>query len=254
MDLGLERRRVLVTGASGTIGRATAVAFGREGARVAVGYHHGLEEAQQTAREVEAAGAGVAHVVALDLADPSRIASAIDEVEAQLGGVDVLVNSAVSWPERGADGERFEDIPLERVRASMEANLLGQYVLSQAAVARMRSNKWGRVAYLSTGLVSDGFPGSTPYTMPKAGLYGLTRSMSRELASVGILTNVVMAGFVSKEDVPHAVLEQASLSAATGRPTQPEEVANVIVFLCSAANGHVTGETVRVDGHFLTRV
>jgi 3-oxoacyl-[acyl-carrier protein] reductase len=62
-----------------------------------------------------------------------------------------------------------------------------------------------------------------------------------------------MAGFVPHDDVPEAVLDQAGLSAATGRPTEPWEVANVVVFLCSAANGHTTGESIRADGHFLTR-
>jgi 3-oxoacyl-[acyl-carrier protein] reductase len=89
--------------------------------------------------------------------------------------------------------------------------------------------------------------------VPKAGLYGLARTMSRELADVGIFTNVVMAGLVPHDDVPPAILEQAGRPAATGRPTEAWEVANLIVFLCSQANGHITGETIRADGHFVTR-
>jgi NAD(P)-dependent dehydrogenase (short-subunit alcohol dehydrogenase family) len=87
----------------------------------------------------------------------------------------------------------------------------------------------------------------------KAGLHGLTRTMSRELAAAGILTNLVMAGFVPGDrQLPEDLLSKARAAAATGRTTTATEVANLIVFLCSAANGHVTGELIRADGHFLT--
>jgi 3-oxoacyl-[acyl-carrier protein] reductase len=77
------------------------------------------------------------------------------------------------------------------------------------------------------------------------------RPSSRELAGAGILTNVVMARFVPGPAMPPAIVEQGRRSAATGRLTAAEDVARVIVFLCSDANGNVTGETVRADGHFL---
>ena len=100
------------------------------------------------------------------------------------GGIDVLVNNAVAWPER-APGVPFEAIPLAAIRASMEANLVGHYALSQAVVGRCAERRWGRIVHVSTGLVEDGFPGSAPYTTPKAGLHGLARTMSRELAAPG---------------------------------------------------------------------
>ena len=252
MDLGLRDRSVLVTGASGTIGRATAIAFGAERARVAVAYRRRRDRAEQTAADVEAAG-GTATVVRLDLGDTGSVAEAVATVKGEFGGVDVLVNNAVAWPERGSAGELFEQAPLERLRASVKTNLIGQYALSQAVAGSMRANGWGRIVYVSTGLVEDGFPGSSAYTAPKAALHGLTRTLSRELAPAGILTNLVMAGFVAKGEVPPEVLEQVTRSAATGRTTEPHEVANLIVFLCSGANTNITGELIRADGHFLTR-
>jgi 3-oxoacyl-[acyl-carrier protein] reductase len=250
MDLGLSDRRVLVTGGSGKIGRAVAIAFGAEGARVALTYRDRADEARKTAQAVTEVG-GSAIVASLDLSDPAGIGPVVDGIEHDLGGgIDVLVNNAVAWPER-ARGASFEAMPLEAIRASVEANLVGHYALSQAVVGSMRRRRWGRIVHLSTGLVDDGFPGSAPYTTPKAGLHGLARTMSRELAEVGIYTNVVMAGFVPAPAMPAAILEQGRRSAANGRLTEPEDVANVIVFLCSGANGNVTGETVRADGHFL---
>ena len=250
MDLGLQDRRVLVTGGSGKIGRAIATAFGSEGARVALTYRERSEEAQRTAEAVGQAG-GSALVAPLDLSDPAGIAASVTAIEGKLGGgIDVLVNNAVAWPEH-APGVPFESVPLEAIGASVEANLVGQYALSQAVVGSMRRQGWGRIVHVSTGLVEDGFPGSAPYTTPKAGLHGLARTMSRELAVAGIYTNVVMAGFVPGPAMPPAIVEQGRRSAANGRLTAPADVANVIVFLCSEANGNVTGETLRADGHFL---
>ncbi len=249
MDLGLQDRRVLVSGASGNIGRATAITFGAEGARVAVGFHGREEEARATAADVEAHG-GTSIPVRIDLGDTSSLGETVAAVEREFGGIDVLVNSAVAWPERRPADELFEELPLERVRASVEANLVGQYALSQAAVRSMRANGWGRIVHVSTGLVQDGQPRSSAYTTPKAALHGLTRTMSLELAPAGILTNVVMAGFVPRPNVPPEVLERASRSAAIGRSSDAQEIANLIVFLCSDANTNITGELIRADGHF----
>lgn len=203
---------------------------------------------RKVAADVDAEG-GTAVTVQIDLADSSSVAEAVTAVEQELGGIDVLVNNAVSWPERGAFGE----IPLDRFRASVEANLTGHYALSQAVVGQMRAAGWGRIVHVSTGLVEDGSPGSSAYTTPKAALRGLTRTMSRELAPAGILTNLVMAGFVPKQELPPQVLEQVTKAAAIGRVSEAREVASLIVFLCSAANTNITGELIRADGHFLTR-
>ncbi|MFC4588301.1 SDR family NAD(P)-dependent oxidoreductase [Sphaerisporangium corydalis] len=250
MDLGLKDKRVLVTGASSNIGRATAVVFGAEGARVAVGYHSDKAGAEETAALVEKAG-GDAVTVGFDLGDQDSVEQAAASVTAAFGGVDVLVNNAVAWPGFPAPGELFETAPVEAMRRSLEANLLGQYILTRAVVAPMRERGWGRVAHISTGLVEDGLPGSSPYTTAKAGLHGLTRTMSRELARSGILTNLVMSGFVvGDRQMPPEIIAKAEAAAATGRTTTATEVANMVVFLCSAANGNVTGELIRADGHF----
>jgi 3-oxoacyl-[acyl-carrier protein] reductase len=252
MDLGLEDKGVLVTGASSNIGRATAIAFGAERARVVVGYHSDEGGADRTAELVEKAG-GRAVTVRLDLADRASVETAAAQAGTALGGVDVLVNNAVAWTGFPEPGELFETAPVERMRASLEANLLGHYLMTRAVVGGMRRRGWGRVVHISTGLVEDGLPGSIAYVTAKAGLHGLTRTMSRELAAAGILTNLVMAGFVvGDRKLPEERLAAAAAAAATGRTTTAEEVANVVVFLCSMANGHVTGELLRADGHFLT--
>ncbi|GII61933.1 beta-ketoacyl-ACP reductase [Sphaerisporangium krabiense] len=251
MDLGLLGKTVLVTGGSRNIGRAIAAGFGAEGATVAVGYHSDEAGAARTAELVEKRG-GRASTVRIDLGDQASVEAAAAEVVGAYGGVDVLVNNAVAWPGFPAPGEVFETAPVAMMRASLEANLLGHYVLSRTVVGPMRRNGWGRIVHISTGLVEDGRPGSSSYVTPKSGLHGLARTMSRELAGAGILTNVVMSGFVVDEhDMPEEVIAKAAAAAATKRTTTAAEVAAVVVFLCSAANGAVTGELVRADGHLL---
>jgi 3-oxoacyl-[acyl-carrier protein] reductase len=253
MDLGLRGRVAFVTGSSKGLGRALALALGREGARVALTYYQDEAGGKETARQIEEAG-GQALPVFLDLSDETSLVGAVQLVTATLGTIEVLINSAVAWPGFPPPGERFETAPIERLHTSLRANLEGHYRLSQLIVGGMREVAWGRIVHISTGLVLDGLPGSSAYVMAKAGLHGLTRTMSRELAREGILTNLVMAGFMADErrQFPESVLQQARAAAATGRTTRPEEVASLVIYLCSAANTNVTGELIRADGHFLT--
>jgi 3-oxoacyl-[acyl-carrier protein] reductase len=250
VDLGLQDRVVMVAGGSGVIGRAIAEQFGAERARVLVGYHAHEEAALETASAVQAAG-GEAALAQLDLSRPELVRQTLARLDATWSGIEVLVNSAVAWPEPTADA--FEDIPLDRVTASVTSNLVGVIALSQLAVSAMRRRGWGRVVHLSTGLVEDGFAGSTAYTAAKAGLHGLTRTMSRELAAAGILVNTVMPGYVPHGHEPQELIEQVSRSSATRRPTRAAEVAGLVAYLASPLNGAVTGQLIRADGHFLTR-
>lgn len=252
MDLGLKGKTVLVTGASSGIGRAIAVAFASEGASVAITFRSNQAGAAATAGEVESLGAA-ATTFQLELGDEQSINDAVSGVVTRYGPVDVLVNNAVEWPGWPADGETFETAPPARLRRSLRANLEGPYLLSRAVAGAMRAQGWGRIVHVSTGLVEDGFAGSTAYTVAKAGLHTLAKVMSCELASSGILTNVVMAGFTpADKPVPEAVIRQAAGAAAIQRITRPREVAELVVFLCSACNTNITGEAIRADGHFFT--
>lgn len=252
MDLGLAGKVVLVTGAGSAIGRATALAFADEKAHIAVGYHSNARAAAETVALAEQRGARAIRWQ-LDLGKPDSLGSAVEHARQELGPVDVLVNNAVRWPDRPEPGELFETAPPERFTTSVNANLTGPYLLARAVVADMRGHGWGRIVNVSTGLVEDGFPGNVSYIAAKAGLHGLTRVMSRELAASGILTNVVMPGFTpADKPMPPELLERAGAAAATRRVTHPGDVARMIVFLCSNANTNTTGEAIRTDGHFLS--
>ncbi|MDH6131098.1 3-oxoacyl-[acyl-carrier protein] reductase [Kitasatospora sp. MAA4] len=250
MDFGLKDKVVVVTGATGGIGRAAAVAFAAEGARVVATYHANPKGAQETVRR---AAGGEVIAEQLDQADPASVTRLVKAVKERWGGIDVLVNNAVAMPAFPAPGQLFETEPPENFAHSLQANLLGPYLLSQAVVGSMRAKKWGRIVHVSSTFAEDGFPGRVAYASAKAGLHGLTRVMSRELGRAGILTNAVLPGFTPGEKpMSPGLLNYAAEAAATKRVTTPEDVANTIVFLGSQANTNVTGELVRVDGHFLT--
>lgn len=251
MNFGLQDKVAIVTGASGVIGRATAVGFAAEGAMVAVAYHGEEGKARATFDQVVALGARGC-LVQLDLSDEASISRSVEIVRSELGEPCVLVNNAVEWPGFPQPGELFETTSSEKMRRSLRVNLEGPYLLSREVVSPMRKAGWGRIVHVSTGLVVDGNAGGAPYVTAKSGLHGLTRVMSRELASVGILTNVVMAGFTPAGRLPEERTGRIAEAAATRRVTEPEEVAKAIVYLCSAANTNITGELIRVDGHFLT--
>jgi len=255
MDMGLEGSVVIVTGASTGIGRAIALAFAREKARVAVTYHKDLAGAERTAELVRDAG-GEPFVARFALEEVATAAALVDAVHSRWGSLHTLVNNAVCWP---SGFLTVEESTLEAWRAPVHANIDGTFALIHAALPRLRATAattWARIVTISTGLVVDGFPGSSAYMTGKAALHGLNRTLAKELGPAGILTNILMSGAVQVEsrERPPAMIERMKRSAVTGRLTEADEVARTAVFLGSRANGHVTGEALRCDGFFVSGV
>jgi NAD(P)-dependent dehydrogenase (short-subunit alcohol dehydrogenase family) len=251
MELSLAKRVVLVTGSSSGIGRATALAFGREGARVGITYRSQRQQAEETARRVIEAG-GQAVVVPYDLAREETIKEAVETVGQQWGRIDVLVNNAVQWGSLEEMGKRFEEVPMSSWKLTLDLSLAGVYHTLQQVIPLMRVQGWGRIVNVSSNVAEDGIPGAGAYAAAKAGLHGLTRVLARELGPAGILSNVVMPGFTlterNRDQFPQAMQAAVAQQTPTGRLTKPEDVAALIVFLGSATNGHVNGETIRCTG------
>ncbi|MDH6113758.1 NAD(P)-dependent dehydrogenase (short-subunit alcohol dehydrogenase family) [Kitasatospora sp. MAP12-15] len=255
MKTELRDKVVLVTGASSGIGRATAMAYAQEGARVAITYHGNREGAELTADRVKEAG-GTPLVVRYDLADVRSIRDAVGEVGREWGGIDVLVANAVVWseaiPRPGRPVPRFEDVPPEQWQEVLHTSLEAAFHTLQSALPVMRGREWGRVVLIGAGLADTGKPGAGAYGAGKSGLFGLMRSLAWELGPEGILVNMVVPGQTATEtvraNVPPGFLEEKGRSLPSGRMSQPEDVARAVVFLGSAANGNINGETLRVTG------
>ncbi|WP_437681122.1 SDR family NAD(P)-dependent oxidoreductase [Sorangium sp. So ce131] len=252
MDLGLEGRVALVTGSSQGIGRATAELLGREGARVVVTYRNHRDKAEAVAATIREQG-GDALVVFFDLASDDSIRAAAAAALERWGRIDVLVNNAVQWGSVApGSAPPFEALPGDEWRKVLRANIEGAYAAIQAVVPSMRERRWGRIVNVSSGLAVNGMPGSSAYSAAKSALHGLTRSLFKELAPAGILTNVVMAGLTltdhARDAIPAAMLDHVAQSSPIKRLPTPAEVATTIAFLASAANTTVNGEILLSSG------
>lgn len=248
METGLTDRVVVVTGGSSGIGRATALAFGREGARVAITYRTNEQAAKDCAAEIEDAGAQAA-AFPFDLAAPASADELIGGVSDRWGGIDVLVNCAGGRDRNASWGTQFEDQAPAQWRAMLDTDLVAPYALLQAAVPAMRGHEWGRIVLVSSGAGEEGWEGAAAYATAKAGLVGLARSLAWELGRENILVNVVAAGLTLTERVrqaaPAEIREAIGGRVPSRRLSTPEDVAGLIVFLGSAANQNVSGELVR---------
>lgn len=250
MDLKLKDSTVLVTGSSAGIGQATAIAYGAEGARVAITYHKHREGAEETKNKIVDAG-GQTLIVHYDLADPDSIRASLETVAKEWGTLNVLVNNAAPMEVAGPTGQLFEDVPLENWQSMIRRTLEGVTLTIQCALPLMRKTGWGRIINVSSD-GTDGWPGLGPYATAKSGLHGLTRTLAAELGPANIVSNVVMPGAVMTErtakNIPAEQKEQIRQHMPTRQLITPEDVAAVILFLGSPVNRQIIGEIVRVTG------
>lgn len=252
MNLQLDDRVVFVTGGSSGIGRASAVAFGREGARVALSYRENREAAEAVAAEISPDGERCM-VVRLDLGDKAGIEAAMQAIMTRWGRIDVLVNNAFPQSEYGlGHSPPFENLPDEHWHRVTRHALDGLFYTTQAVLPGMRSREWGRIVLVSSEVARIGLPGLAAYGTAKAALTGLCGSLARELGPAGILVNVVMPGLVTTDKImretPQNILDIMSRRSASRRLSTPDDVASAILFLASSANGNITGEVLHVSG------
>jgi 3-oxoacyl-[acyl-carrier protein] reductase len=248
MDLGLEDKRVLITGGTRGIGLATAQAFAAERARVAITYH--TSEARAKAVLGELGGAGRACAVRHDLADPDSIAEAVRAVESRWGGIDVVVANAQTWVwVNPADRVPYQDLDMAHWLGLFRENVEGHLHTVRHALGGMRARGWGRVVLLSSVTASRGGPESEIYGAAKAALHGFARSLMWN--GDGVLANVVAPGGTVTESlqaVDPALLEQSVRETPSGRLSTARDVARLIAFLGSEANGNVNGEVIHCAG------
>lgn len=246
------RRTVLITGAGIGIGRASAHAFARGGDHVVV--TDVLEAEGAAVVEAIRADGGSAEFVALDVRSTAQAAEVVRAVEEARGAIDVIVaNAGIAHkvPLDQLDDEKWDH--------TFDIDLKGMFRVIRPALPAMKARKAGAIVCLSSIMgVAYGWDEHVHYSSAKAGVVGLVRGLAVELAREGIRVNGVAPGYIrtaqllsEKHSLGPAGAEAAGAFIPMGRVGEPEEIADVIVFLASGAARYMTGQTVVVDGGLL---
>lgn len=237
---------VLVTGASGGIGKAVAEKFAQNGYRVAVHYHNGKERAEALQKQLEQQGCFLMTVQA-DLRDSMQVQAMIEQIERSWGGVDVLVNNAGV-----AQQKLFTDITDEEWRNMFAVHVDGAFYCSRAVLPGMIHRKHGSIINVSSMWGQTGGSCEVHYSAAKGALQAMTKALAKEVGPSGIRVNCVAPGVILTEmntrmfdqDTLEALKEETPLETLG----TTEDVANMIYFLASAEAGFITGQIIGVNG------
>lgn len=234
----------LVTGGSRGIGRAVALALAERGLHVVVNYRSGEADAAALAAELQAAGRAVT-LARADVADPAAVAAMMAMIRRDLGGLDVLVNSAGVLHEG-----LFLFTPIDRFWEVMRVNLGGVVHCCRAAAPMLARRRCGRIINVASIAAMHATAGLSAYASSKAAVLALTGVLARELAG-SVSVNAVAPGLVETDMTAHmdAPARERSLGAQPLRRLgRAEEVASVVAYLATEAPAYLTGEVIRVDG------
>jgi NAD(P)-dependent dehydrogenase (short-subunit alcohol dehydrogenase family) len=248
----LDNKTAIVTGARKGIGRAIALALAKEGANVVVS-DISQEDCQKVVTEIEGLGRkGLA--LKCNVTSRAEVEDMVRRTVAEFGKVDILVNNAgiISF-------KPFLELTDEDWDNTLNVNLKGQFLCARTVAKEMAKNKWGRIiniASISSGGCGIAFPLIAHYTASKGGVIALTEALAVELTPQGINVNAICPGAIDT-DMVKAVkeggqLEQILLRIPKGRLGQPEDIANLAVFLASDESDYITGAAIVIDGGWLT--
>ena len=245
----LDGRVALVTGGSSGIGRATALAFGREGAAVVVTGRR-TELGEETARAIRAEGRD-AMFVQTDVSKAAEVERLVQRIGERYGRLDCAFNNA------GLLGPvaQVADYPEHDWDTLMDTNLKGIWLCMKYELRQMLEQGRGAIVNCSSAAGLNGYRNLGPYVASKHGILGLTKSAALECAKAGIRVNAVCPGVTQTpmteeffRDNPRGLAEWIEATEPVGRLAQPEEIAEAVVWLCSDAASFVTGHAMSVDG------
>ena len=244
IQINLQGKTALITGASQGLGAATARRLHHAGANVIINYFP--DDSTRRDAEALAGQLGGEGAVALpaDVREPAQLQALVQRGCDRFGGLDILVNNAAVLRDK-----TLKKMTAEQWHTVIDTNLTGVFNVCQAVNEQLRDG--GRIINISSIAAFVGFFGQGNYAAAKAGVAALTRVLSRELARRQITVNAVAPGVVMTEmgkSIPEPALEQMLAQIPLGRFGEPQDIANAIAFLCSDMAGYITGQTLHVNG------
>lgn len=253
MERDLDKRVAVVTGGSRGIGRATCLALAEAGASVVVNYlDEGIgvnrQDAEAVAQEIGSQG-GCAVAVPADVTSEDDVYSLVESSLEYFGQVDILVNNAAILRDK-----TVKKMNLQEWNAVIATNLTSVYLCSHAFLEPLENSGKGAIVSMASISAQLGLFGQANYAASKGGIVAFTRVLAREVARKGIRVNAVAPGLVDTEmtrTIPEEPLNKMIEQVPLGRMAQPEEIANVIVFLVSDKSSYITGQTIALNGGWL---
>ena len=241
-------KTAFVTGGSRGIGKSIALDLGKK-FHVVVGYSVSNEKAKEVSDEIIDNG-GSSSTVQINISESDSVDEAFLSIEKDHTSVDVLINNAGITKDNIMPRMK-KDEWLEVI----QTNLTGSFYTSQRAIKLMMKNKWGRIVFISSVVGISGNQGQANYAASKAGLIGLSKSISKEMGSRNITSNVVAPGYIEtdmtsflNDQNKENIIEQLSIK----RIGKPEDISNIVSFLCSDESEYITGQVIPVDGGLTT--
>ncbi len=240
-------RSVLITGASGGIGRAAARLFAGQGYAVAVHYHRSRGSAEALVQELQASGSD-AILVEADVSNDGEVLQMVRQTEAAFGEISVFIHNAgiASW-------KLLTDLPPDEWRALMGVHLDGAFYGCRHVIPGMVRRKRGKILFVSSMWGVTGASCEAAYSAAKAGLIGLAKALAKELGPSSIQVNCVAPGVIDTAmcaDLDAETRRALAGETPLGRLGTPEDVAQALVFLASPAADFITGQVLGVDGGF----
>jgi glucose 1-dehydrogenase len=237
----------LVTGASAGIGRATALALAQQGADIAINYLTLPEAAEELAEQIRDLGRR-ALLVPVDVSNQPAVEAMVGRTVAELGGLDVLVSSAVY-----SDREPFVTADMEGFRRTIDVTMWGAFFVLRAVSQQLiKQGQGGSVVLVSSAQAKVAHPSCMAYNMAKAAIDQMGRTAALELAPHRIRVNIIYPGWTDtpgeRKFFSEEVLRQRSAALPCGRLAKPEEIARGIIFLVDPASEYITGSTLCIDG------
>lgn len=245
MGINLEGKSAIVTGGSLGIGTAIALKLAEYGANVAINYRKHKEEAEEVIKKVNEMGRkGL--VIQADISVFEDAGKMLDTVIKEFGGLDILVNNAgINW-----DGVIWK-MSEEQWDNVIDINLKGYFNYVRAVAPVFREQKSGKIVNVTSINGLRGKFGQANYSASKAGIIGLTKAVAKELGKYGVNVNAIAPGLIETDMIKNATEEVRKMAIeeiVLKRIGQPEEVADVVAFMCSDLARHITGEVIKVDG------